>query len=1028
MPIADDWDLDLANGVLSHIDGILTVTAGTGTYPIVGDYVQGVTSGAIGKVLALTGTIGAGGTLTLTNVLGQFQNAAEDLDILAHMDFDGIGNGGFKVGDTITDAVSGSLDVLFIEYNIDGVAGHGTAWGTSFVAFTNDSALDVTGGASSVGLADGVGTAAVTITADVSGGLAVPGTTNTNNSIIAHYDAGTIVVPEDARIESSTSGANGYAQRVHGDVATGSIRIIDSDTTGGAWTNNETLNILDVVFYDTLIAGKVFSVGDVIQAQDGTSPDVVGRVLAVIVDSSTTGKIILANFSGTRSADNNIYVLQDDDTYVQYASFANTTALLAAATLNLPSGVRDEQRGSDQGGINLAGSLNIVRSANAFYTFAQDTIDELADLDKEPPLDGNVRDQLYTVLVQEDGSSYVIPDLSFRFLEKGAFKDSGNNNIFMNAQSAGVVADIGNHGFFYDSANPTPQPDIYVEKDGEAQRQDHLEGHIDILVKVKTSTDPAYIDPAVEALGQLIDGGAVTFHLRPYLRTYDTAEEIAPAGGQKAIFLSNANDLNNNTAQYSAVFITGGNLTLGEEATTTSGKRVVIVAATQSSSGTVTWVNKGATNLVNTDVITGVVSGNSVTINAVPTNLSAGYGTDVRVMVTQRKFTESVAPSTAFVLGELVTQTGTSATGYFMEYEAGTGDLYIEEESGTFNGTGVLTGANTSCTYTPATGAAWGNGTTEGVPKDIGGGVGDIDYLLVTSGDITRVVAGTPVDAQTVQVIYEWWKFILARESVYEVNTPGGLFSDFTEGRLYRRAVPSFAEVRGASAFGAKAGTLVITAQGHFIDTGYIDTADIRSVQLVGNDGVSYDPPNLQSLILSGLVTGMRGAVYRSTGAGNFVILRNEFVVGALNPNNRAADTTILIADGTRTGVPSPNDIPDVGTLMILDPQDSGNYLIFPYSSVDKTTGIFTLVSGDIQAVTGSGNDLTPGDNVHCVFILDTSGGASLSNTIQYVSDIPLFAKARIKGKKPFRITGTFGSAGVNLGAAPQTDPVVNLP
>lgn len=1027
MPIADDWDLDLANGVLSHIDGILTVTAGTGTYPIVGDYVQGVTSGAIGKVLALTGTIGAGGTLTLTNVLGQFQNAAEDLDILAHMDFDGIGNGGFKVGDTITDAVSGSLDVLFIEYNIDGVAGHGTAWGTSYVAFTNNSVLDVTGGASSVGLADGVGTAAVTITADVSGGLAVPGTTNTNNSIIAHYDAGTIVVPEDARIESSTSGANGYAQRVHGDVATGSIRIIDSDTTGGAWTNNETLNILDVVFYDTLIAGKVFSVGDVIQAQDGTSPDVVGRVLAVIVDSSTTGKIILANFSGTRSADNNIYVLQDDDTYVQYASFANTTALVAAATLNLPGGVRDEQRGSDQGGINLAGSLNIVRSANAFYTFAQDTIDELADLDKEPPLDGNVRDQLYTVLVQEDGSSYVIPDLSFRFLEKGAFKDSGNNNIFMNAQSAGVVADIGNHGFLYDGSNPTPQPDIYVEKDGEAQRQDHLEGHIDILVKVKTSTDPAYIDPAVEALGQLIDAGAVTFHLRPYLRTYDTAEEIAPAGGQKAIFLSNANDLNNNAAQYSATFDTGGNLTVGEEAVTTSGKRVVIVSATQAASGTVAWVNKGATNLINTDVITGVVSGNSVTLNSAITNLSAGYGTDVRVMVSQTRLTGGTTTVAVFVLGEPVTQAGSGATGYFMEDDAG--NLYVEIESGVFNNSGQVSGDQSGALNTPTgVDVSWGNGITEGVPKDIGGGVGDVDYLIVTSGDITRTIAGTPVNARTVQVIYEWWKFLLAKESVYQVNVPGGLFSDYIEGRLYRRAVPSFAEVRGASAFGAKAGTLVITAQGHFIDTGYIDTADIRSIQLVGNDGVSYDPPNLQSLILSGLVSGMRGAVYRSTGAGNFIILRNEFVVGALNPNNRAADTTILIADGTRTGVPAPNDVPDVGTLMILDPQNSGNYLIFPYSSVDKTTGIFTLASGDIQAVTGTGNDLVPTDNVHCVFILDTSGGASLSNTIQYVSDIPLFAKARIKGKKPFRITGTFGSAGVNLGAAPQTDPVVNLP
>ncbi len=1035
MTIADDWDLDLANGFISHIDGVLSYDGGTGTQPAVGEMIIGATSGAIGTVLARTGTV-TSGTLTLTNVIGLFVNN-EVLDVLSSVAFDGIGNGGFKVGDTITDQVTGTMDVKFIEYNIDGVAGHGTAFGNVMTVFTNDSALDVTGGASSVGLADGVGVdndalfdALVNLT------MAVPGTTDTNNSVIVHFDTGTIVVPEDAHIQSESAGGHGegFAQRVYGDVTTGSIRVVDSDITGGDWVDDENLRILDVEFYTGLSAGLVFAAGDVLR---GATSLFEARVLAVIVDTGTTGKLIMGGSTGTPWTDTeDIQVLQPDDTYTTYAQVdTGTDSFLDAALLNIDavSGVRDTQRGDDQGGIFGPGSLNIVRSSNAFYTFLQDTIDELADMDKEPPVDGNVRDQLYTVLNQESGASYVIPDLSFRFLEKGAWKDFGNNNIFSNFQSAGVVADIGNHGFLYDSANPTPQPDIYGAQNGLLLRQDHLEGHIDVLIKVKTSTDPQFIDPAVEALGQLIDGGTVEWHLRPYLRTYDTAELVVPAGGQNAVFISNANDLNNNTAQYSAAFITGANLTVGEEVTTTiltGSKRAVVVAATQAGSGTITWVQKSGVNLVNGDVVTGVVSGNSVTLDAVPTNVSAGYGTDVRVMVSQRRFTGGTTSVAVYVLGELITQTGTGATGFFMEDDGGT--IYIEEESGTFNATGLLTGANSGALNTPTGTALWGNGITEGVPKDIGGGVGDVDYLLVTSGDITRTVDATPVNARTVQVIYEWWKFILAKESLYEVNTPGSLFSVFVEGRLYRRPVVSFAEVRGASAFGAKAGTLVITAQGHFIEKGYIDTADIRSIQLVGNDGVTYDPPNLQALILSNLTSGVRGSVFRSTGVGDEVILRNEFDVGTVGGgNNQSADNTILIGDGNggggRTGVPTPNDIPDTGTLRILDPNGSGNYLRFPYSSVDKTTGIFTLASGTIGSVTSS-TDLVADDNVHAVPIEDTSAGASLSNTLQYVGDIPLFAKARIKGKKPFKTTAVFGSAGVNIGANLNDDDVVNLP
>ncbi|KKL86975.1 hypothetical protein LCGC14_1939400 [marine sediment metagenome] len=156
MPISDCWDFNYSAKVISHIDGILSYDAGSGTQPAVGEYVIGATSGAVGKVLARTGDEVAG-TLTLTNVVGLFVDG-ETLDLLSEIDFDGVGSGGFKVGDTIVDQVTGSVDVKFIEYNIDGIAGHGTAYGTNFTAFTNESQIDISGGQTAVAVADGTGT------------------------------------------------------------------------------------------------------------------------------------------------------------------------------------------------------------------------------------------------------------------------------------------------------------------------------------------------------------------------------------------------------------------------------------------------------------------------------------------------------------------------------------------------------------------------------------------------------------------------------------------------------------------------------------------------------------------------------------------------------------------------------------------------------------------------------------------------------------------------------------------------------
>jgi hypothetical protein len=101
------------------------------------------------------------------------------------------------------------------------------------------------------------------------------------------------------------------------------------------------------------------------------------------------------------------------------------------------------------------------------------------------------------------------------------------------------------------------------------------------------------------------------------------------------------------------------------------------------------------------------------------------------------------------------------------------------------------------------------------------------------------------------------------------------------------------------------------------------------------------------------------------------------------------------------------------------------------YSSVDRTNNIFTLtgtIGSFLTAAGESSTDLVLDDNVHVVFIEEQSAAASVNNTIQYVADIDIVYKARLKGFKPFRSTGVFGTNGADLGVVQTADNIVDLP
>ena len=1031
MPIADDWDVDFVGLEIRHLDGILSYDGNSGTAPSLNDYVRGTNSGAVGKVIAGSdlGGAGATGTLTLTSVVGRFQDN-DPLVILSIVPIDTIANGGFTLGDileTLARSPTPQGTVEAIEYNADG-SGTGNVYLSSFTAdFQNNDQIDIQGGTDNVALVNGSETNNTGVFDGAANGtLAVPGTANENDSVIIHYDGGTIAIPEDARVADATTGAVGFAQQVVGAVTTGSIRLVDSDTTGGAWTNNNTLNIEQVVFYQNLVSGQVFSEGDLIV---GAVSGAQGRVLAVIDDGDNTGKIILADQVGTFSAEASpTDLLQRDNrdgTLTTIAEVENATTVLAAAALNLPRGVIDEQRVS-QGGVYAPGSLNVVRSANALFTYLQDTFDELGALDDEVPMSAQVRDQQYTLI-----NGWQMPLLSYRFLESGAFFQDSNAEQSTNYQSLLTSPDLTDNGYLTDpSLNPTPVGNLYVEQSGNVLPEDWLGGDVNAILPVRTRRDPRFVTPATPTLGQLINGGTVTWFAREYLNTYDHFE-LTTVGGVAAVPLATADDLNNNTGQYQADYDSGspsGSFIDGEEITAGSGANLkvgLVTADSGGATGQVSYVLKSGSNFADNEPFIGELSGKEATIDepsAIGT-LVAGYGSDIRTMVCDRQFSGGSWSGTP-IRGELLTQTGTGATMYYIEVDD-SNVIYVEEVSGTPNGTGQLTGGTSGATYTPTATAV--DATLLG---DLGNGEGEQTYNAAVAADITDA------NPRAIADVYEWAKYLTRKEESSFILRGKGSETDpgDLEGRIFRALDTAYAEVKAAPV-GSFAGGVMFFARGWWIEKSTLDSGDIQNFQLIDASGTTRLPPNLQVLEVTNLESGYRAAAYRTTGVGQDTILRGEFNVGAIgSPEtdaNGSASSQILLAAGTRSVSPLPSDVPDAGVLRIEDPANPGIFLSFLYDTVDRANDLFTLTQGvgqnTIGDVTG-GLDLVAGDDAHVVFIEEQAGGASVNNTIQFVANIPLLIVARKKGFLPFTTTGTFTNTGASVGIVRTVDPIVNLP
>jgi hypothetical protein len=161
-------------------------------------------------------------------------------------------------------------------------------------------------------------------------------------------------------------------------------------------------------------------------------------------------------------------------------------------------------------------SGSTVYSANALYSWLQDTFDELAQLDDDVPMSAATPTEYSWI----NGWAFNA-DSDYEYISGGAITDTTNDDLWANAYTLGTIVS---------------GAQIYVIQNGSEITPWWGTGHIDVLLKVKAS-------------GVEIDNGVVTFFIRDLGSTFDNFEIDLTAGGRNAVPLATANDANNQTAE-----------------------------------------------------------------------------------------------------------------------------------------------------------------------------------------------------------------------------------------------------------------------------------------------------------------------------------------------------------------------------------------------------------------------------------------------------------------------------------------------
>jgi hypothetical protein len=639
-----------------------------------------------------------------------------------------------------------------------------------------------------------------------------------------------------------------------------------------------------------------------------------------------------------------------------------------------------------------------VYTANALYTYLQDTFDELAQMDDTIPMSAQTPTD-YTLI-----NGWFMDDDSFQYLKGGAIQTSGyNGDVYvLTLQSGGytsaisgdigkTVTDGGTHTGTLIAYNNTTRK-WWIRKVGTAfANSDAITittgtgaGTIAASSGVATGED---LFPNLFTLGSIKEddsqqiyivqnrvrltswwpeSGSGTQHMDALIKVKEAGTEID--SGKLTIFLRHYPDGAGKE----------GDLYDHFEIDVTTGGRNAVPLAT-------------ADDLNNT------------------TRPDGGSGTntysDIQIIFVNGTLTHGAVTGT-FTDYETVTQATSGATGVFIKTAAGT--MTLGNVVGTFNNTNVITGGTSGATATSTSTLTVVNTTTKAFEQDTAR-----NYSVIIE------CADRPLSE-----VYEYTKYVTRYTSSFQTygikSVSGVLSQNVLDGDQYITAYTdvttpanTYSPIKAAP-FGSFAGGTYFGARGVWLEG--MDAADVQAFQLIDSDGTTRTPPNKQNITISNLLSGDRVSVFRTTSG--TTIDKAMYSLGAQSgANNGTGDSQVLVSGAIA------NDTPSSGVLRLVDTSDTSATRESRHTYTSWSGSTFSGVSPTLD------RNWTETDDKAYVPFIDTTA-SSTSETVQviYVSDRSILVRVRRYAATailPFETTGTFGSTGFSTSAIRTTDTIV---
>ncbi len=507
-------------------------------------------------------------------------------------------------------------------------------------------------------------------------------------------------------------------------------------------------------------------------------------------------------------------------------------------------------------------------------------------------------------------------------------------------------------------------------------------GHIDILI---ATTDQ----------DTLIDRGLITVYARQYTKKYSYYIADVSAGGRTPIPLATTKD-NNNTTGYRQMALTNASaaFTVGEIIQDDSDSTIQgIVTSSDGSAPNITLqyylIGPSLTDFsASTGSFTGQTSGSTATaVN--PTNVGPAaqsmtitFGLDTSLDVdadsTNEDYSIVIDLANTITLADMnerlkyITRRGSTSTLDGIE-----GQQYL--------------GVDYRVDYNSLTGAiADGSSVTQTLA----------DGTTATSEVVAHSASG---------------KYLILRNTKGTLETGAGANNLAVDGSNYVTMTGSASATSitptSEHPFGAFAGGKFFGAYGVAVKN--VPAADAENYELIDNAGVTHTPPNTVTLTITNTKPGDRVSVFKTTGA-NTTIDRQMFT---LEEVHSSGVSYIRVLPGT-----IPLDTPDTGTVRVVVRDNNGNIVgedRYQYTSWVYGTFFdsFTLASTTTRAYDTN-------DTAYVPYIDEQATGTSITTSLTYVADRNVVTRVRIKGMKPFEVSGQITSTGLTVTTIRTTDSV----